>query len=68
MSADRERWGNGEQEAGLNGHSPVLPKVVQGVKTADDKLVTFVRERPLVAVCAALAVGYMVGRIFARID
>lgn len=57
-----------DQENGLNGHAPLLPKVVQGVKSADDKLVTFVRERPLVAVGAALLVGYMIGRVLTRID
>ena len=51
----------------LNGHSKVVPKIVQGVKSADDKIVGFVRERPVVAVCAALAVGYLVGRIITRI-
>jgi len=68
MGADREHRRNMDQESGLNGHTPLLPKVVQGVKSADDKLVTFVRERPLVAVGAALLVGYMLGRVLTRID
>jgi hypothetical protein len=51
----------------LNGHRHVVPKIVQGVKSADDKIVSFVRERPVAAVCAALAVGYLIGRIFTRV-
>jgi ElaB/YqjD/DUF883 family membrane-anchored ribosome-binding protein len=50
-----------------NGHSK-LPRVAQTVKVADDKVVAFVRERPVVAVCAAVAVGYLLGRLFTRID
>ncbi len=57
-----------EQVSGLNGHAQqFVPKIVHEVRNADDKVVTFVRERPLVAVCAAVAVGYMIGRIFTRI-
>ncbi len=57
-----------EQVSGFNGHSQqFVPKFVHEVRNADDKVVTFVRERPLVAVCAAVAVGYMIGRIFTRI-
>jgi ElaB/YqjD/DUF883 family membrane-anchored ribosome-binding protein len=60
-----------DMEAGeinhLNGHRHVMPKLVQGVKSADDKVVAFVRERPIAAVCTALAVGYLLGRIFTKI-
>jgi hypothetical protein len=66
MSAERER--RGEQETGLNGHAPLFPKVVRGVKTADDRLVTLVRERPLLAVGAALVLGYLIGRVVTRLD
>ena len=51
---------------GTNGHGK-LPRVVETVKRADDKLITIVRERPVVALCAALAVGYLFGRIVTRI-
>jgi hypothetical protein len=44
-----------------------VTKIVEGVKRADDRLVTFVQERPVVALCAAVAVGYVVGRIFTKI-
>jgi len=43
--------------------SSLIPRVVDGVKRADDKLVTFVKERPLVALGAAVAIGYVVGRV-----
>jgi len=52
---------------GLNARTEVVPKIVDGVKSADDKVVSFVRERPVVALCAAVALGYMVGRLFTRI-
>ena len=44
----------------------LLPRMVDRVKSADDKLVTFVNERPIAALCAALVVGYVVGRIVTR--
>ena len=49
-----------------NGAAPLLPRVVDRVKGADDKLVTFVNERPIAALCAALAIGYVIGRIATR--
>ena len=52
-----------------NGAATLLPRVagvVDRVKGADDKLVTFVNERPIAALCAALAVGYVIGRIATR--
>lgn len=51
---------------GLNGR-PQVQKIVAGVKGADDRVVAFVQERPLVAIGAALAVGYLLGRIATRI-
>ena len=66
MVDDGER--RSEQEGGLDGPTPLVPKVVQRVKTADEKLVAFVRERPLVAVGAALVLGYMLGRVIVRLD
>jgi len=48
----------------LNGQGAV--KVVRQVKRADDKLVAFVTERPLVALGVALAFGYMLGRVMTR--
>jgi ElaB/YqjD/DUF883 family membrane-anchored ribosome-binding protein len=68
MSVERDYQGEVREVNGLNGHTPVVPKLVHGVKNADDKLVLFVRERPVVAVCTALAVGYLLGRVFTRID
>jgi hypothetical protein len=67
MAADRDYQGEVGQVSGLNGHAHLMPKLVHGVKNADDQLVTFVRERPVVAVCTALAVGYLIGRVFTRL-
>jgi len=44
----------------------LLPRMVDRVKNADDKLVTFVTQRPIAALCAALVVGYVVGRVVTR--
>jgi hypothetical protein len=51
---------------GLGAAAEVVPELVHKAKAADEKLVTFVRERPVVALCAALAVGYLVGRVISR--
>ena len=53
-----DAWGGAEE---------VAPRLVQKAKDADEKLVAFVRERPVVALCAALAAGYLVGRIVSRL-
>jgi hypothetical protein len=54
--------GNGRHPAGS-----VVPKIVSGVRSADERLVQLVRERPVAAVCTALAAGYMLGRIISRL-
>lgn len=51
---------------GLGDVAEVAPRLVQKAKDADEKLVAFVRERPVVALCAALAAGYLVGRVISR--
>ncbi|MEO5731198.1 MAG: hypothetical protein ABI134_14005 [Byssovorax sp.] len=45
-----------------------MPALVQQVKSADERLVAYVRERPLVALGAALGLGYMMGRVFSRVS
>jgi ElaB/YqjD/DUF883 family membrane-anchored ribosome-binding protein len=52
---------------GLSGPEDVVPKIVQKVRTADEKVVAFVRERPLVSLVAALAAGYLIGRVVSRL-
>ncbi len=51
---------------GLGTAEEVLPRLVQKAKAADEKLVSFVKERPVAALVTALAVGYVVGRVFSR--
>jgi ElaB/YqjD/DUF883 family membrane-anchored ribosome-binding protein len=51
---------------GLGGLVDAAPQIVQRVKAADDKLVAFVRERPITALAAALVAGYVVGRVISR--
>jgi ElaB/YqjD/DUF883 family membrane-anchored ribosome-binding protein len=66
MVEARDYQGDVGRVSGLNGHAHPVTKIVHEVKNADDKLVTFVRERPVVAVCTAMAVGYLIGRVFTR--
>jgi hypothetical protein len=56
-----------ELSNGGEGARAALPRAMDGVRRADDRLVTFVKERPLVAIGAALALGYVLGRVATRI-
>jgi len=51
---------------GLGAASEVVPKLVQKAKATDERLVALVRERPILALGAALAIGYLVGRVASR--
>jgi hypothetical protein len=51
---------------GLGALVDAAPQLAQRVKAADDKLVAFVRERPITALAAALVAGYLVGRAVSR--
>ncbi len=51
---------------GLGAAAVVVPKLVEKAKVADEKIVEFVRERPIAALCVALAAGYLVGRVVSR--
>lgn len=57
---------NTSQFDGLSSPEEVVPKILKKVRSADEKLVTFVRERPLASLIAALAAGYLVGRVVSR--
>jgi hypothetical protein len=54
------------QFEGLDPTGEFVPEIVNKVKEADAKLVAFVKERPVVALVAALAAGYVVGRLVSR--
>ena len=43
-----------------------MPAIMKQVKRADERLVAYVREQPLVALGVALGLGYVVGRVFSR--
>lgn len=53
---------------GLGAAADVVPELVHKAKAADEKVVAFVRERPIVALCAVLAAGYLVGRLVSRLS
>lgn len=44
----------------------LVPRVVGGLKRADESVVALLRERPIATLCGAVAVGYILGRIFSR--
>lgn len=45
-----------------------MPALVQQAKRADERLVAYVRARPLVTLGAALGLGYILGRVFSRMS
>jgi hypothetical protein len=45
-----------------------MPALLQQAKRADERLKAYVRARPLVALGAALGLGYVVGRVFSRMS
>jgi ElaB/YqjD/DUF883 family membrane-anchored ribosome-binding protein len=53
--------------ASLHAAAESLPAIAERVRRADERLVAYVRERPLVALGAALGMGYVMGRVFSRI-
>ena len=59
-----------ENRAAASLHAAVesMPALVQQVRSADERLVAYVRERPLVALGAALGLGYVMGRVFSRLS
>jgi ElaB/YqjD/DUF883 family membrane-anchored ribosome-binding protein len=61
MMEDRSK---SENNGHMNGQS--VPRVVRQVKRADDRLVAFVEERPLVALGIAIGLGYVLGRVMTR--
>jgi ElaB/YqjD/DUF883 family membrane-anchored ribosome-binding protein len=44
----------------------LVPRMVTRLKEADERVVSMLRERPIATLCVAVAVGYVVGRIFSR--
>lgn len=58
-----ERQGYGDIEERAN---HLVPRMVTRLKEADEHVVSILRERPIATLCVAVAVGYVVGRIFSR--
>jgi hypothetical protein len=59
-----------DQESERHGHPANVPAVASGIvseiRRADTQLVALVQQRPLVTLCAAAAVGYLLGRVVTR--
>lgn len=62
--------GRVDQESERRGHPEHVPAAASGIlgelRRADMQLVSLVQQRPLVTLCAAAAVGYLLGRIVTR--
>lgn len=54
----------GERQANV---PAVVPRVFSEVRRADERLVSLVQERPVATLCAAAAVGYLIGRVVTRL-
>lgn len=44
----------------------LVPALMTRMKQADERVVSLVRDRPIAMLCAAVAVGYVIGRVFNR--
>ena len=65
-SEGRSESSNGQRQ---KGYAPALRAVVDTadeIRKLDQELIERVRQRPLAAVAIAMAVGYVVGRVFSR--
>ena len=50
----------------FRGYYDVVPKIVESARRFDRRVVTAMRERPLLAISAALLTGYLLGRLVSR--
>ena len=58
-----ERMDGAEEEG-----AAIVPRVVEGVRRADEQFVSLVRERPVASLCAAALMGYLIGRVLTRLS
>jgi hypothetical protein len=58
---------NGARGGGTLPLGARVPDVVRRVKRADERLVAFVEERPIAALCVAVGIGYLLGRAFTKL-
>jgi ElaB/YqjD/DUF883 family membrane-anchored ribosome-binding protein len=68
MIGETEQVEESGPAARLHAIAESMPAVVKQVKSADERLVAYVRARPLVALGAALGFGYVMGRVFSRVS
>lgn len=54
--------------ARLRAAAESMPALVEQAKRTDERLMAYVREQPLVALGAALGLGYLMGRVFSRVS
>jgi ElaB/YqjD/DUF883 family membrane-anchored ribosome-binding protein len=58
---------NGGRRQGYQPAVRAIAQTAERLREADRTLVDLVRERPLASVGVALAMGYIIGRIFSRV-
>jgi hypothetical protein len=71
MGMEMSREANGHATASVSG--PVVDEAAQmaeqaraALEEAQEQVVSFIRERPLLCLAGALAVGYAIGKIVSR--
>lgn len=67
MNGETEHGEADGNAASLRAAMDSMPAVMKQVKRADERLLAFAREQPLVALGAALGIGYVMGRVFSRV-
>jgi hypothetical protein len=58
--------GNGHAENWKDGFDGQLGQVSDGLGTASEAVLDFIKEKPVICIFGALAVGYVFGRIVRR--
>jgi ElaB/YqjD/DUF883 family membrane-anchored ribosome-binding protein len=71
MAIDIDTQGNGHSAASAIGPmadeaAQMAEQARQALEQAQEQVATFIRERPLVCLAGALALGYVVGKIVSR--
>lgn len=66
MMGEKEHGDADGPAASLHAAVESMPAIMKQMKRADERLVAYVREQPLVALGVALGVGYLMGRVFSR--
>jgi hypothetical protein len=68
MMGEREHDKGDGHIGGLRAGEGPVPAIVRQARRADERIVAYVRSKPLIALGVALGVGYLIGRMFSRLS